>query len=130
MDLKPLILQRITEKEVKLRKSLQHELNSQKFETAIHLRSIKNSLTKQKTGKIIVQGALKDNIIYQRSIESIFSYFILGLIILLSSLGVVILLELSVIPMYSGGLGSWVLILFLCAAILIYFYIKQFRKMR
>ncbi|UCC19888.1 MAG: hypothetical protein JSV62_01015 [Promethearchaeota archaeon] len=129
-DLKPLLLQKISEKESNLRKNLQHELNSQNFETAIHLHSLKKSITKQKTGKIIVQGALKDNIIYRKSIESIFGYFILGLVILLVSLGIMILLELSVLPIVSSGLSSLVLIFFTCAVILIYFYIKQFRKGR
>ena len=130
LDLKPLILQKIAQKESHLRKSLQQELNSQNFETAIHLRSLKNSITKQKTRKIIVGGVLKDNIEYQKSIESIFSYFILGLIILLTSLGIMILLELSFIPISSGDLTYWVLIFFMCALILIYFYMKQFRKVR
>ncbi|MFX1297956.1 MAG: hypothetical protein ACFFD2_24295, partial [Promethearchaeota archaeon] len=127
-DLRPLLLQKITERESHLRKSLQHELNSQNFETVIHLRSLRNSITKQKTGKIIVQGALKDNIIYQKSIESVFGYLILGAIILLASLGLMILLELILIPMFSGDLSSWVLIFFMCTAILTYFYIKQFRR--
>ncbi|MFW9881970.1 MAG: hypothetical protein ACFFG0_53585, partial [Candidatus Thorarchaeota archaeon] len=87
LDLKPLLLQKIAEKESYLRKSLKYELNSQSFETAIHLHSLRNSITKQKTGKITVKGALKDNIIYQKSIESIFGYLMLGAIMLLISLG-------------------------------------------
>ncbi|MFX1419967.1 MAG: hypothetical protein ACFE9N_13695, partial [Promethearchaeota archaeon] len=74
-DLRPLLLQKISQKESNLRKNLQHELSSQNFETAIYLRSLKNSIIKQKTGKITIRGALKDNIIYQKSVESIFRYF-------------------------------------------------------
>ncbi len=128
--LKPLILQKIVEKETNLRKNLQYELDGPKLETAIHLRSIKNSITHDKKGKITIHGALKDNLNYQSSIESIFGYFILGLIVLLSSLGIIILIELSLIPMFSNDLSSWILIFFGCAVLLTYFYIKQFRKVR
>jgi hypothetical protein len=129
-SLKPLILQKIKEKEIILRRNLQHNLDSQKFETAIYLNSIKNSLTHDRKGKITIQGALKDNIRYQNSIENIFGYFIMGLIILLGSLGIAILIELSIIPTYSGGLSFWALFFFGGAIFLIVFYIKQYRKER
>jgi hypothetical protein len=129
-DLRPLILQKIKEKETSIQRNLTHRLDSHQFETAIYLNSVKRSLTKDKRGKIRVYGALKDNINYQNSIESIFGYFILGLIILMVSLGVVILTELSFTPMFSNDLSLWILIFFGSAAILIYFYIKQFRRER
>lgn len=128
--LRPLILQKIREKERTVQRQLNRSLNSHQFETAIHLKSIKKSLTKDKRGKITVYGALKDNITYQQSIESIFGYFILGLIILMTSLGIVILAELSITPVFSNDLSSWILIFFGSAALLIYFYIKQFRRER
>lgn len=128
--LKPLILQKIREREVVLRKNLQRQLDEHNFETAIHLRSLKHSIANDKKGRIAVHGTLKDNISYQRSIEDIFGYLILGVILLLISLGIAILIELSFTPLHSGDLSIWVLIFFTCGAILIYFYIKQFRKRR
>jgi hypothetical protein len=127
-DLRPLILQKIREREMKLQKNLQHRLDSQQFETAIYLRSIKNSLTNDKKGKITIQGALKDNLRYQNSIESIYGYFIIGLIILLASIGVTILVELSIIPIFSSELSSWTLFFFGGTILLIFIYIKLFRK--
>ena len=127
---KPLILQKITEKEAFLKKNLQDDLNSQNFETVIYLHTLKKSLGHEKNGKITIQGALKDNINYQRSLNLIFGYFILGLIILFTSLGIIILFELSFITIHAIGLNSWVIIFFACGSILIYFYIKQFRKGR
>lgn len=126
--LKPLILQKIREREITLRKNLEYQLDEHKLETAIHLYSLKNSIVHDKKGRIMVQGALKDNIVYQSSVEAIFGYLILGVIIMLASLGIIILVELSFAPMYSGDLSSWVLIFFLCAVLLLYFYIKQFRN--
>ncbi|MFW9971411.1 MAG: hypothetical protein ACFFDF_14550 [Candidatus Odinarchaeota archaeon] len=128
--LMPLILQKITEKESNLQKNLQYELNGEKLETAIHLRSIKNSLMNDKKGKIRIHGALKDNLTYQASLESIYGYFIMGLIILLTSLGTVIFIGFSFFAMPSGQLSSWALILYGSATVLIYFYLKQFRTTR
>jgi hypothetical protein len=126
--LRPLILQKIREREIFLQKKLQRRMDSHQFETAIYLRSVKNSLTN--TNKVTIHGALKDNLTYQRSIESVYRFFILGVIILLISLGAAILIELSFFPLSSGQLSTWALILFGCGAILIYYYIKQVRNGR
>jgi len=126
--LKPLIVQKINERQVDLQHSLQDRLDSQKLETAIYLRSIKDSLLHDKKGRITVQGALKDNLQYQGSIESIWVYLIIGLILLLGSLGIVILIELNLIHIFSSKLNSLVLYLFVGTALLIFIYIKYFRK--
>jgi hypothetical protein len=126
----PLIMQKIVEKERNLRKNLQNEFNGHKLETAIHLYSIKNSLANDKKEKIIIQGALKNNLNYQRTLESIYGYLLIGLIILFVSFGIIILVELNFLSIYSGDLSSWLLFLFGCAVVLIYDYIKQFRKGR
>ncbi|MFX1309177.1 MAG: hypothetical protein ACFE9M_05230 [Promethearchaeota archaeon] len=128
--LKPLILQKIKEKELRLQRNLQTNLDSQKFETAIYLNSIKNSLIHDRKGKITIQGALKDNIRYKNFIENIFGYFIIGIIILLGSLGIILLIELSIFPTYSSGLSYWSLFFFGGSVLLIIFYIKQYRKER
>jgi hypothetical protein len=127
-DLRPLILQKIREREIRIQKNLQSKLDSQQFETAIYLRSVKNSLINDKKGKITIQGALKDNIRYQKSIENIYGYFIIGLIILLASIGLTILYELSIISIFSSELSSWTLLFFGGAILLIFIYIKLIRK--
>ncbi|MFX1502593.1 MAG: hypothetical protein ACFFDH_16650, partial [Promethearchaeota archaeon] len=99
-------------------------------EAAIHLRSVKNSIMHDKRGKISVQGPLKNSIRYQSSTEYIFRYFILGIILLLASLGMVMFIELSIVPSLSGELSSWALIFVVASVILIYFYLKQMRKER
>lgn len=126
--LKPLIVQKINERQTDLQHSLQNRLDSQKLETAIYLRSIKNSFIHGKKGKIAIHGALKDNLQYQGSIESIWGYLIIGLILLLGSLGIVILIELNFIHIFSSELNSLVLYLFVGTALLVLTYIKYFRK--
>lgn len=128
--LKPLIVQKINERQVDLQHSLQNRLDSQKLETAIYLRSIKDSLLHDKKGRIMVHGALKDNLQYQGSLDSIWGFLIIGLIVLLGSLGIVILIELSFIHIISGELNSLVLYLFVATAVLLFAYIRYYRKGR
>ncbi|MFX0006976.1 MAG: hypothetical protein ACFFA7_06285 [Promethearchaeota archaeon] len=129
-DLRPLILQKIREREARIQKNLKLKLDSHQFETAIYLRSIKNSLINNKKGKITIHGALKDNIKYQNSIENIYGYFLIGLIILLISIGVIILIELTVTPFSSSELSVWTLFFFGGTILLIFIYIKMYRRER
>ncbi len=126
--LKPLIIQKIKEKELFIKRELEHSFNSQLFEDAIQLHSVKNSLTKRRKNKIIVQGSLKQNLSYQKSIEDIFKYLVLGLIILLFLLGSIILIEVMYLPTEISGLSSWSFFFLGPAAILILIYIRFFKR--
>lgn len=126
--LKPLILQKIKEKELTIQDNLKNNFNSQQLETAIYLKTVRSSLTSEKKGKIAIHGALKDNINYQKSIEDVYKFFILGIMVLLISLGIVILIELSYYPSFSSEMNLWMLVFFGGGVLLILLYIKQFRK--
>ncbi len=126
--LKPLIIQKIKEKELFIKRELEHSFNSQLFEDAIQLHSVKNSLTKRRKNKIIVQGSLKQDLSYQKSIEDIFKYLVLGLIILLFLLGSIILIEVMYLPTEISGLSSWSFFFLGPAAILILIYIRFFKR--
>jgi len=126
--LKPLIIQKIIEKELSIKRELENSFNSQLFEEAIQLHSVKNSLTKKGKNKIQVQGSLKQNLSYQKSIEDIFKYLILGLIILLFLLGSIILIEVIYLPIETIGLSSWSFFFLGPAAILILIYIRFFKR--
>ncbi len=126
--LKPLIAQKIKEKQFSLQKELELEFNSQMFEKAIYLQSLKKSLENNKRNKIIFQGTLKQNLSYQRSIEDIFKYLLLGLIALIVSLGIIILIELMYYPAYNGVLSGWSLFFFGVASIIIIAYLRCFKK--
>lgn len=126
--LKPLIAQKISEKQFSLQKELELEFNSQMFEKAIYLHSLKKSLENNKRNKIIFQGTLKQNLSYQRSIEDVFKYLFLGLIALIVSLGIIILIELTYYPAYNGALSGWSLFFFGVASIIIIAYLRCFKK--
>jgi len=126
--LKPLILQKINEKQFSLQKELEHEFNSQIFEKVIYLHSLKKSIKKNRSNKIIFQGTLKQNLSYQKTIENIFKYLLLGLIVLILSLGFIILIELTYYPAYNGALSGWSLFFFGVSGIIIILYLRYFKK--
>lgn len=126
--LKPLIVQKIKEKQFSLQEELDLEFNSQMFEKAIYLHTLKKSLENNRSNKIIFQGTLKQNLSYQRSIEDIFKYLLFGLIVLVVSLGFIILIELTYYPAYNGALSGWSLFFFGVAGIIIIAYLRCFKK--
>ncbi len=126
--LRPLIVQKIKEKEFALQRELGQEFNSQKLEKAIYLRALKGSIENHKSRKIIINGTLRQNLSYQKSIEDIYKYIILGIILLTLSLGLVILIEISYFPSNTVNLNSWALLLFGATAILVIVYLRNFRK--
>ncbi len=126
--LKPLILQKIKEKEKGFRMDLNSRLDPTKLESALYLRSLRRMLERKKNNKIIIQGALKNNISYQRSLHSLFGYLIIGVIITLLSVGAIILFEMNSIPIIIPYIDTWVIFLFVGIIVLILLYVKYIKK--
>lgn len=129
-NLRPLILQKIKEKQASIQKQMESNFNGHRLETTIYLNTVKTSLDDKNKGKIIINGALKDNISYQMSIEEVFKYLIFGVISILLSLGIVILIEMRMIPSITSYLNSWSFCLFGGVAVLVLIYLKYLRKVR
>ncbi len=127
-NLTPLILQKIRKQEIALQKDLEYKFDSQKLETAIYLSSLKNSLNNNHKKKVAFQGTLKDNLSYQGSLEDIFGYLILGVIILFSGLSISFLVHMSYVPSIVSYISSWIMFLFAGVIILIILYLKMFRR--
>lgn len=125
--LKPLILHKVKEKEIALRETLNHDFNSKTFEQAIYLKKIKKELEESGKNKIIIQGALKDNINYQLSLKSILGYFILGLFFVAFCFGFIVLIEMMLFPFTVGIFGLWILLLFGVSAFFLILYWQNFR---
>lgn len=129
--LKPLILQKIKEKQLDLQKQSQNTLNSYILEKAISLKKVQNSLNnKGKQRRIRFEGALKDNLSYQQSIENIVGYFIIGVTILLFTLGISILLKLMSYPDLPSLINYCSLLFVGGGAVLLIVYIKYFIRRR
>ncbi len=127
-NLKPLIIQKLKEKENALQRDLEYELNPEKLERAIHLQAIRNSLDRKGNHAVVIQGTLKQNLVYQNSIEGIFKYLLFGLMILTFSLGMIVLIECSFFPSITSARSPWTLFFFGLGALLVLLYLKQFRK--
>jgi len=110
--LHPLILQKIREEERQVEMSLSTKFDSEMFEKAIRLKSIRKSIEKQHSGKITVHGALKDNINYITSKENIIRYMILGWLGLFLMLGVSIIYQSIIFPEISMGVSVYLLLFF------------------
>lgn len=125
--LKPLILHKVKEKEIALRETLNNDFNSKAFEQAIYLKKIKKELEESGKNKIVIQGALKDNINYQLSLKSILGYFILGLFLVAFCFGFIVLIEMMLFPFTVGIFGLWILLLFGVSAFFLILYWQNFR---
>ncbi|KKK89808.1 hypothetical protein LCGC14_2729390 [marine sediment metagenome] len=99
-----------------------YDIDDSKLEMAIHLRKIKNSLGKKGTQKIILQGSLKDSIIYEQSQSKLIGYLILGIVLLSILFGVVVLVEMFLLPAIMEPLNHLVLISFGIAFVFIVVY--------
>ncbi|MFX0072880.1 MAG: hypothetical protein ACFFAO_17525, partial [Candidatus Hermodarchaeota archaeon] len=88
--MKSLILQNLKQKETTLQNKLNQSYDKESFENAIYLKKIKDTLKNQNEGKIEFKGRLKDNLKYQKSMENIIGYFLIGFFILFFIIGFII----------------------------------------
>ncbi len=129
--LKPLILQKIKEKQIALQKQSKERLNSSLLEEVISLKKVQNTLdNKNKQHKIKFEGTLKESIDYQQSIEKVVGYFILGMVILLFTLGMSITMKVVLYSEFFGSLSYWALLFVGGGAILLIVYFTYFIKRR
>ncbi len=119
---KPILQYTITQKERQIQTKLDKKITQSDLEMAIHLRKIKNSLNKKGKQKIILQGSLKDSIIYEQSQSKLIGYLILGVILISILFGAVVLVEMFMLPETMEPLNIVVLISFGVAFLFIIVY--------
>ncbi len=119
---KPILQHTINQKERQIQTKLNKKLTQADLEMAIHLRKIKNSLNKKGKQKIILQGSLKDSIIYEQYQNKLIGYLILGIILLSLLFGVIILVEMFMLPETMEPLNTVILISFGVAFLFIIVY--------
>ena len=129
--LKPLILQKLKEKQIALQKQSKENPTSLLLEKVISLKKVQNTLdSKKKKSKIRFEGTLKENINYQQSIENVVGYFILGLVILLFTLGISITMRVVLYSELLVSLSNWALLFVGGGSILFIVYYTYFIKRR
>jgi len=127
---KPILQHTINQKEKQVQSKLNRKLTQSDLEMAIHLRKIKNSLDNKGKQKIILQGALKDSIIYEQSQSKLVGYLLLGVILISIVFGAVILVEMFLYPFTMEPLNHVVLISFGLAFLFIVVYRNYSRRGR
>ncbi|MFX1572784.1 MAG: hypothetical protein ACFFB0_08545 [Promethearchaeota archaeon] len=125
--LHPLLLQKIQQQETQLLKGNTRRLDANTLKTAIHLKTMKDTLTNHKSRKIIVEGTLKDNISYQRSQTHMFSYFVFGVGLLFFMFSLLMLLQMIMQPSTIGVFGLLGPICFVPCILLYILYKKNSR---
>ncbi len=125
---KPILRHTITEKEKQIQVKLNKKLTQSDLEMAIHLRKIKSSLDKKGKQKIILQGSLKDSIMYERSQSKLIGYVLLGVALLTLLFGSVVLVETFLLPATMEPLNHVVLISFAVAFLFVLIYRKYSKR--
>ena len=125
---KPILQHTINQKERQIQTRLNRKLTQSDLEMAINLRKIKNSLGKKGKQKIILQGSLKDSIVYEQSQSKLIGYLILGIILLSVSFGAVVLVEMLLLPVTMEPLNHVVLLSFGIAFLFIIVYRNYSRR--
>lgn len=126
--IKTLILHKLKTKELAIQKKLHTSYDRNLFETAIYLKKAKNSLKNEEDGKIIIKGQLKDNIIYQRSLQNILGYSFIGVFILFFLLGLIITFEAILYPSLTIAMSLLFLITYGVTVLFFILYWHNFRN--
>ena len=108
--LKSLILYNLKKKQREVQKQLNEQYTKELFEQAIYLKKARGSIQSHKSGKIVLEGRLADNIIYQNSMEQLYGYFFIGIFILFLLLGVILTYECVLYPSLVGVLSYFFLL--------------------
>ncbi|MFX1455183.1 MAG: hypothetical protein ACFFDB_07375 [Promethearchaeota archaeon] len=109
---KPILLHTIHQKEKLLQSKLNEGLTQTDLEMIIHLHKMKRSLDKKGKQKVLIQGSLKDNLIYEQSRNKLIGYLMLGIIIISLLFGVIVSVEIFYYPQTMQPLNHLVLISF------------------
>ena len=94
------------------------------FKKSCELKGVEQSIKSENHGKIRIEGALKDNLIYKSSMESFIGFFLIGIAILFFLLGIAVAYEAMIYPYLTSTLSS-LLLLFFGAGIFIVFIVYK-----
>jgi len=122
------LLRKIHEQQLLLQKALNKEYSSSKLENAIYLKNLKETLELHKKRRFMVNGRLKDNLIYRYHRNAIVGHLIIGLIAALVGFGLCVSVELIYHPALMSGLSPLMLCCFICGFILFLMYNKLLKN--
>lgn len=115
--LNPILMQRFKDEEEALQIQLEHQFDKNTFEKILHLKTVRKKLEQKSRGKIVISGALKDNISYRQSKENIGQFMIVGLILLFAMIGCVVLVESFMFGVLTVAISNTTLI---CVGVIVF----------
>ena len=118
--LNPILMQKFKDEEKALQIQLEHQFDKNAFEKILHLKTVRKNLEQKSKGKIVISGALKDNISYRQSKENLGQLMIFSLIILFAMIGAVLLAESFMYGFLSMSISNTTLVCFAVVVILIF----------
>ncbi len=121
----PILLQKFREEEEALQYKLKDQFDKNSFEKIIQLKTIRKSIEKKKSRKIVISGSLKDNISYTQSKEQVGQFLVIGIIILFAMVGSISLIEALMYGFLSVVISYNLLVCF-GAIIVLYFVNKTY----
>ena len=121
----PILLHKFKEEEKALQYQLNKKFDKNTFEKILQLKTIRKGIEQKKGGKIVISGSLKDNISYKQSMEQVWQYLILGIIILFAMVGSVSLIEALMYGFLSVAISYNLLVCF-GAIVVLYFVNKTY----
>lgn len=125
---KSLILHKIREKEKKIQNELRKNYEKGLFESLLYLQKVKSSLRNEDKSKIELKGQLKNNINYQRSLDEIYGYCLIGVFTIFFLLGLVITIEAIFHPSLTATMSPLFLITYGMGAFFFILYWNYYKK--
>ncbi len=128
-NLKEYILYKINEKQREIENNLRIKgYNKNLLKQALYLKKLKNTTKSEKSGKTIVSGPLKNNLNYQRSINELVGFLLIGISSVLFMIGSAILWLAITFPEYTSILSVLLLVFFFPGFLLVFLYWINFKK--
>jgi len=118
--LNPILMQRFKDEEKALQIQLEDHFDKNVFEKILQLKTVRKNLEQKNKRKIVISGALKDNISYRQSKENIGQLMIFSLIILFAMIGAVLLVESFMYGVLTVIISNTTLICFGVIVVLIF----------
>jgi len=116
----PILMQRFKDEEKALQIQLEDNFDKNIFEKILQLKTVRKNLERKNKRKIVISGALKDNISYLQSKENIGQLMIFSLIILFAMIGAVLLVESFMYGVLTVVISNTTLICFGVIVVLIF----------
>jgi len=125
-----LLFDEIEKREREVFSQLQEGLNEEVLETALQLKNIRSTLTRNDNRKIPIQGRLKDNPYYLASKNGSGWLVVLGFIIMLGVFETLLIAETIILPNSLEAVGMLMLFFLVSILLLGYLYYNTMKKGR